>query len=109
MFHHVVTSTIVLLSRVAMKHMAAILDLTLRISRCDVTDLAARPPENKDVILHQYRVDFTLYCVMMGIELATETSSCFNLKEMCVCSSGQMWIFVETEGKFFCKYLIYFS
>ena len=35
------------------KRMAAILDLTLRISRCDVTDLAARPPENKDVILHQ--------------------------------------------------------
>ena len=33
---------------------AAILDLTLRSPRCDVTDLAARPPENKDVILHQY-------------------------------------------------------
>ena len=29
------------------------MDLTLRSPRCDVTDLAARPPENKDVILHQ--------------------------------------------------------
>jgi len=35
---------------------AAILDLTLRSPRCDVTDLAARPPENKDVILHQKKV-----------------------------------------------------
>ena len=44
---------------------AAILDLTLRSPRCDVTDLAARPPENKDVILHQYSITQLGSCVII--------------------------------------------
>ena len=50
--HHFITVSLALVLHVRTS-CVAILDLTLRSPRCDVTDLAARPPENKDVILHQ--------------------------------------------------------